>query len=40
MKIQKIISANGQYAKVGEDINDGDIITILDEGQITQGNYG
>lgn len=33
-------SANGQWAKAGEDIKDGDIVTILDEGTETEGEYG
>ena len=30
----------GEYAKKGEDIKDGDLITILDEGQVVTGDYG
>ena len=40
MKVQKIIRAQGDYAKKGEDIKDGDLITILDEGQMVSGDYG
>ena len=36
----KKISVQGNYAKKGEDIKDGDIITILDGGTIVQGTYG
>lgn len=34
------LSPEGKYAKRGEDIKNGDIIEILDEGHKTQGKYG
>jgi len=40
MLYQKKVSVGAQYAKKGEDIKDGDIITILDEGQVVVGKYG
>lgn len=40
MKYQKKVSIKGDFARKGEDIKDGDIITILDEGKTVQGNYG
>lgn len=40
MKVIKIIRAQGEYARKGEDIKDGDLITILDEGQNVTGDYG
>ena len=40
MQHTKKVSAGAQYAKKGEDIKDGDLITILDEGQIIVGKYG
>jgi len=40
IKIQKIVRAQGEYAKKGEDIKDGDIVTINDAGQIVTGDYG
>ena len=40
MKVQKVIRAQGEYAKKGEDIKDGDLVTILDEGQNVTGDYG
>jgi len=40
IKIQKIVRAQGQYAKKNEDIKDSDIITILDGGQVITGEYG
>ena len=40
MKIQKIIKAQGDFAKKGTDIKDGDIVKILDGGQIISGDYG
>ena len=40
MRVQKIIRAQGEYAKKGEDIKDGDLVTILDEGQMITGDYG
>lgn len=40
MKVQKIVRAQGDYAKKGEDIKDGDLIKILDHGQVVTGDYG
>ena len=40
MKVQKKVSVQGDFAKVGEDIKDGDIITILDGGTILAGDFG
>jgi len=40
MKVQKVIRAQGEYAKIGEDIKDGDQIIIRDSGQIVSGDYG
>ena len=40
MKMNKKISIQGNYAKKGEDIKDGDIITILDGGTVVQGQFG
>jgi len=40
MKVQKRVSIQGDWAKKGEDIRDGDIITIKDSGQIISGDYG
>jgi hypothetical protein len=40
MQVQKKISVQGEWAKVRQDINDKDILTILNEGQITPGDYG
>lgn len=40
MKIFKKVSANGEFAKVGIDIKDGDVVTILDAGTITSGEFG
>jgi hypothetical protein len=40
MRVQKIIRANGEFAKINEDFKDGDLIKILDEGQIITGDYG
>ena len=39
MKVKKRTSV-GQFAKVGEDFNDGDVLQILDEGQEIEGEYG
>jgi hypothetical protein len=39
MKVQKKVTV-GNFAKKGEDFKDGDLLTILDEGQIVNGNYG
>ena len=40
MKIQKIVRAQGEFAKVGVDIKDGDLVTVLDTGTIVTGDYG
>ena len=40
MKVFKKISVQGEWAKIGEDINNGDVIKILDEGKIVAGDYG
>ena len=40
MLIQKIIKARGEYAKKGVDIKDGDVVTIQDQGQWIEGQYG
>lgn len=40
MRVQKQISTQGEWAKKGEDIKDGDIIKILDGGQTITGEYG
>jgi len=40
MKYTKKVSIKGDFAKKGEEIKDGDIITLLDEGRTVQGNYG
>lgn len=40
MKIQKKVSVSGEFAKVGEDIKDGDIIKILDGGTVISGTFG
>jgi len=40
MKVQKKISVQGNWVKVKEDISNGDIITIVDDGQILPGDYG
>lgn len=40
MKVQKIIRAQGEYAKIGQDLKDGLMIEILDEGQIVSGDFG
>jgi hypothetical protein len=40
MQITKKVSIQGDFAKPGVDIKDGDTITILDEGTITSSEYG
>ncbi len=40
MKVQKKITIQGQWAKIKEDINNGDIIVIADEGKLVAGDYG
>jgi hypothetical protein len=39
MKVQKKVTV-GNFAKKGEDFKDGDLLTILDAGQVVNGNYG
>ena len=40
MIIKKILKPQGSFAKTGEDIKDGDVVTILDEGMTIPGEYG
>ena len=40
MKVQKVIRKQGEYAKVNQDIKDGDIITVLDAGEVITGDFG
>lgn len=40
MKIQKVTSVGGEWAKVNEDFKDGDLIKVLDEGTILEGEFG
>lgn len=40
MKVQKIVRAQGEFAKINQDIKDEDLITILDEGQVISGDFG
>lgn len=40
MIVEKKTSVEGQYAKKGEDVKDGDIIQILDAGNVVEGQYG
>jgi len=40
MKVTKVVRAQGEFAKINEDIKDGDLIKILSEGQIITGDYG
>ena len=40
MLIQKIIKARGEYAKKGVDINDGETVTIKDQGLWIEGQFG
>ena len=40
MKIQKIQKASGEFAIKGEDIKDGDVVTIKNEGQRVEGQFG
>jgi hypothetical protein len=40
MKVQKQTNAQGEWAKKGDDIKDGDIVKILDAGQTITGEYG
>jgi hypothetical protein len=39
MKVQKKVTV-GNFAKKGEDFKDGDLLVILDAGQVVTGNYG
>lgn len=36
----KKVSVQGDYAKIGEDIRDGDVIKILDAGTVISGDFG
>lgn len=40
MKVSKRVSVAGQFAKLGQDFDEGDEITILNGGDITTGEYG
>lgn len=40
MKVTKKTSVAGQYAKLGTDFDEGDVITILNEGDIVTSEYG
>ncbi len=40
MRVQKKMSIKGDWAKIGEDVKDGDIVTVLDEGKSVEGDYG
>jgi len=40
MKVSKKISVQGDWAKIKEDIFNGDIITIADEGEVVEGEFG
>lgn len=40
MKITKKTSVGGQYVKKGEDIKDGDIVKVLNPGDVVIGEYG
>ena len=40
MKVQKVVRAQGEFAKVNVDFKDGDILKILDGGQIISGDFG
>ena len=40
MKVHKKVSISGEFAKVGEDFKDGDIIKILNAGEIIPGEWG
>jgi hypothetical protein len=40
MKMHKKVSVRGDFAKVGEDIRDGEVITINDAGTVISGEYG
>jgi hypothetical protein len=40
MKVQKVVRAQGEFAKIGGDIKEGDALVIRDEGQVISGDYG
>ena len=40
MEIQKVVRAEGEFAKKGEHIKSGDTVTIKNEGQWVDGQYG
>jgi hypothetical protein len=40
MKVQKVVRAQGEFAKVNEDYRDGDTMTIQDAGQVISGDFG
>ena len=40
MKVKKRISIQGDWVKVKEDIDNGDIVTILNEGKVVPGEFG
>lgn len=40
MKVQKVIRAQGEFAKPNQDFKDGDVLTLLDGGQVISGTYG
>ena len=40
MKVEFKQSVSGEFAKKGEDINDGDVIKFLDEGKEVEGKFG
>ena len=40
MELTKKVSVRGDFAKVNEDIRDGDVITIKDAGTTISGEYG
>lgn len=40
MKISRKTSVEGNWAKMGSDIKDGDRLKILDAGQIVEGDFG
>lgn len=40
MKVQKLVRAQGEFAKKGVDISAGDIVTIKNEGEWISGQFG
>lgn len=40
MKVQKVTRVQGDFAKKGEDINNGDVVIIKSEGEYIEGQYG